>query len=408
MRSAFGNLYTPSNGPTEAKASLVTEPAAATRDDLDRNLEFYSQRRTNGPTEAKASLVAEPAAATRDDLDRNLEFSFSPPMPLSLPPSSFCLLKYCATCAKIFQGPWLACEKCGGVFCLSCQEKQPTAFCFFAMAPHTMKMEHCAACPIDAVTPPSRVTPQWPSPAQLFPFEPPTLTVYSPSDLPEPACMKILLEGRGLPALPIESPRNRVRREVPDVPDMAATIAREHSDVHWRRLGGPPTGELKAPKTARRYVSYWRLCDSQDISINTHTRSIYPESSLSSLSSLLPHGTQLRTASLASAVHGVDEDELSEDGSDGSSVSLTSTGTLGDEDWESKSSASFVKSVASWDDEAEEESDASSASLLSASSSEDEDSESSWGEDSEEESDASSASLASISLGVQNVLGEFP
>ncbi|KAJ7474598.1 hypothetical protein B0H11DRAFT_1918308 [Mycena galericulata] len=186
--------------------------------------------------------------------------------------------------------------------------------------------------------------------------------------------------------LPVDSPLNRVRREVPDVTDMAATIAREFSDVHWRLLGGPPTGERKAPETARR--------------INTQTRSIYPESLLSSLSSLLPHGTQLRSTSLASdaAVHGVDEGELSEDGSDGSdgsSVSLTSAGTLGDEDSESESGVSFVKSVASWDEEVEEESDGSSASLLSASSSEDEDSESSWGEDSEEESDASSASLAS-------------
>ncbi|KAJ7815234.1 hypothetical protein B0H14DRAFT_3149168, partial [Mycena olivaceomarginata] len=245
-----------------------------------------------------------------------------------------------------------------------------------------MNMEHCAACPIDAVAPASRITPQWPSPAQLFPFGPPTFPVYSPSDLPQPACMKILLEGRGLPTLPVESPLNRVRREVPDVTNMAATIARECSDVNWRRFGGPLTGELKAPEMARRYISYWRLRDSQDIRINTQTRSIYPESLLSSLSSLLPHGTQLRTTSLASdaAVHGVDEGELSEDvsdRSDGSSVSLTSAGTLGDEDSESESGVSFVKSVASWDEEVE---DASSASLLSASSSEDEDSESSWGE----------------------------
>ncbi|KAJ7675344.1 hypothetical protein B0H17DRAFT_1081087 [Mycena rosella] len=93
----------------------------------------------------------------KDDLDRILKSSFSSPAPAPpsfmppLPPSSFCLFKYCTTCAKIFQGPWFACEKCSIVVCLGCHENQNStnSFCVAAMAPHIMKKEVCAACPVD-------------------------------------------------------------------------------------------------------------------------------------------------------------------------------------------------------------------------------------------------------------------
>jgi next-to-BRCA1 protein 1 len=61
----------------------------------------------------------------KQDLDRILQSSLGTPEPMTPlaplpvhkdmfpgPPSSFCLFKYCTTCAKIFQGPWFACEKC--------------------------------------------------------------------------------------------------------------------------------------------------------------------------------------------------------------------------------------------------------------------------------------------------------
>ncbi|KAJ6483881.1 hypothetical protein DFH09DRAFT_1211561 [Mycena vulgaris] len=94
----------------------------------------------------------------KDDLDRILKSSFATaaPAPPSfhmppLPPSSFCLFKYCTTCAKIFQGPWFACETCSIVVCLGCHENQNTnnSFCVASMAPHQMKKEVCAACPAE-------------------------------------------------------------------------------------------------------------------------------------------------------------------------------------------------------------------------------------------------------------------
>jgi next-to-BRCA1 protein 1 len=108
------------------------------------------------------------------------------------------------------------------------------------------------------------------------------------------------------------------------------------------------TGELKAPETPGRYVSYWRLRDGQGrlfgesiwIDINvTETRS--NESSLSSSSIIvMPRGAQSVPTSSASAsasnVRGeVDEDELSEHGSDASSGSLISVPTSDDEEWAS-------------------------------------------------------------------------
>ncbi|KAJ7492359.1 hypothetical protein FB451DRAFT_1022268 [Mycena latifolia] len=102
----------------------------------------------------------------KSDLDRILKTSFAPApappsfMPPPFPPSSFCLFKYCTTCAKIFQGPWFACDKCSIVVCPGCHENQSTnnSFCVAAMAPHIMKKEVCAACPVDEspkVTPPA-------------------------------------------------------------------------------------------------------------------------------------------------------------------------------------------------------------------------------------------------------------
>ncbi|KAJ6621136.1 hypothetical protein B0H10DRAFT_2215397 [Mycena sp. CBHHK59/15] len=105
----------------------------------------------------------------KDDLDRILKASFgtpavsplpvSPSFPNMMPliPPSFCLFKYCTTCAKIFQGPWFACEKCSIVVCLGCHENQNTNFCVAAMGPHNMRKEACAACPADAT---GSVTPQ--------------------------------------------------------------------------------------------------------------------------------------------------------------------------------------------------------------------------------------------------------
>ncbi|KAJ7897138.1 hypothetical protein B0H14DRAFT_392785 [Mycena olivaceomarginata] len=101
-------------------------------------------------------------AQFKQDLDNILKASFATPAPTPLPlprtfipmpppvaPSSFCLFKYCTTCAKIFQGPWFACEKCSIVVCTGCHENQSTTFCVAAMAPHIMKKEVCAACPLE-------------------------------------------------------------------------------------------------------------------------------------------------------------------------------------------------------------------------------------------------------------------
>ncbi|KAJ7293065.1 hypothetical protein C8J57DRAFT_1490530 [Mycena rebaudengoi] len=73
------------------------------------------------------------------------------------PPSSFCLFKYCTTCAKIFQGPWFACEKCSIVVCTGCHETRSTPYCVAAMGPHIMKKELCAACP--GAAPAANLTP---------------------------------------------------------------------------------------------------------------------------------------------------------------------------------------------------------------------------------------------------------
>ncbi|KAJ7631253.1 hypothetical protein FB45DRAFT_917981 [Roridomyces roridus] len=80
-------------------------------------------------------------------------------MPSFTPPSSsFCLFKYCSTCAKIFQGPWFACENCSIVLCLGCNDKQAqsNSFCVTAMAPHAMKKEVCAACPAESTPQPTQ------------------------------------------------------------------------------------------------------------------------------------------------------------------------------------------------------------------------------------------------------------
>ncbi|KAJ7161311.1 hypothetical protein C8R43DRAFT_881257 [Mycena crocata] len=169
----------------------------------------------------------------KDDLDRILKSSFGTPAPLppapatfmaSLPPSSFCLFKYCTTCAKIFQGPWFACEKCSIVVCLDCHEKQSDSFCVAAMAAHVMNKEVCAACPVDepaqssttSAAPLPRAplpwaswppTPQWTPPQQgyspIYPFGAPTpvLPFIPARDLPTvtPAA------AAPLPPLPVPS-----------------------------------------------------------------------------------------------------------------------------------------------------------------------------------------------------------
>ncbi|KAJ6503265.1 hypothetical protein C8R47DRAFT_969140 [Mycena vitilis] len=112
------------------------------------------------------------------------------------------------------------------------------------------------------------------------------------------------------------------------------------------------TGELKAPETPGRYVSYWRLRDGRGqlfgdsiwIDINvTETRSNSNESSLSSSSIIvMPRGAQSVPTSSADGQIAprvsqgeVEEDVSSEHGSDASSVSLISVPTSEDEDWAS-------------------------------------------------------------------------
>ncbi|KAJ7459185.1 hypothetical protein B0H11DRAFT_1737394 [Mycena galericulata] len=167
----------------------------------------------------------------KDDLDRILKTSFGTPvstpapapyMPPLQPPSSFCLFKYCTTCAKIFQGPWYACEKCSVVVCLGCHEQQSATFCVAAMAPHIMKKEVCAACPVDAAAPTappapwsgfssfqSTLNPQWATPAQqgytpIYPFGAPPLLPFIPaSELPRAPAPAAAAPLPPLPPLPV-------------------------------------------------------------------------------------------------------------------------------------------------------------------------------------------------------------
>ncbi|KAJ7751215.1 hypothetical protein DFH07DRAFT_745724 [Mycena maculata] len=112
--------------------------------------------------------MEEIVAKFKDDLDRILRTSlgtpttgstslpFMPSLQPTPPASSFCLFKYCTTCAKIFQGPWYACDKCSIVVCLGCHENQSNTFCVAAMGSHIMKKEVSAAplppLPVPAVT----------------------------------------------------------------------------------------------------------------------------------------------------------------------------------------------------------------------------------------------------------------
>ncbi|KAJ6520093.1 hypothetical protein C8R45DRAFT_808304 [Mycena sanguinolenta] len=174
----------------------------------------------------------------KEDLDRILKSSFATPAPNPLPPaptafappmlptvtpSSFCLFKYCTTCAKIFQGPWFACENCSIVVCLGCHESHGNAFCVAAMAPHAMKKEVCAACPVEAQPPrmsagptprpwatwqPSMIPPQLQGYSPIYPFQGQTpVTPFVP--------------GNELPRAPAPSsaaPLPTVSAQVPTVP----------------------------------------------------------------------------------------------------------------------------------------------------------------------------------------------
>ncbi|KAJ7786588.1 hypothetical protein B0H16DRAFT_1490973 [Mycena metata] len=155
----------------------------------------------------------------KDDLDRILKSSFSTPNStaapfMAPPPSSFCLFKYCTTCAKIFQGPWFACENCSIVVCLGCHERQTTSFCVAASGPHAMKKEVCAACPTEdqpsgiGMTPTpwaawQPLTPQWTPPQQgytpVYPFglQAPQITPFIPDNFPRAPAP--------LPPLPVPS-----------------------------------------------------------------------------------------------------------------------------------------------------------------------------------------------------------
>ncbi|KAF7337477.1 hypothetical protein MSAN_02220700 [Mycena sanguinolenta] len=173
----------------------------------------------------------------KEDLDRILKSSFATPASTPLPPapttvappmlpspSSFCLFKYCTTCAKIFQGPWFACENCSIVVCLTCHETQGNAFCVAAMAPHALKKEVCAACPVEAQSPmiPTGPTPlpAW-QPSMIPP--PPQLQGYSPIypfQMQPPQAIPFL-PGKELPrapAPPAAAPLPPVPAQVPTVP----------------------------------------------------------------------------------------------------------------------------------------------------------------------------------------------
>ncbi|KAF7347595.1 hypothetical protein MVEN_01516400 [Mycena venus] len=165
----------------------------------------------------------------KEDLDRILKSSFATPAPTPLPPaapafvpmpppppSSFCLFKYCTTCAKIFQGPWFACEKCSIVVCPNCQENLGSGFCVAAMAPHIMKKEVCAACPAEAQPPrPTSLAAwqppmSWPTPPQqqgyspIYPFGglQPSISPFIPTLPRVPAVAAAAVP---LPPLPVPS-----------------------------------------------------------------------------------------------------------------------------------------------------------------------------------------------------------
>ncbi|KAJ7103265.1 hypothetical protein B0H15DRAFT_767366 [Mycena belliarum] len=179
----------------------------------------------------------------KSDLERILKTSFATPAPAPLsfmpplpplPSSSFCLFKYCTTCAKIFQGPWFACAKCSIVVCLGCHENPSTnnSFCVAAMAPHIMKKEFCAACPVEdahkvapfALAPWARweplplrlASPSWPASSQqgyspAYPFGTPATTLFPGANAPAPAAPA------PLPPLPVPA--------VAQVPEAAAPPA---------------------------------------------------------------------------------------------------------------------------------------------------------------------------------------
>ncbi|KAJ7193347.1 hypothetical protein GGX14DRAFT_589198, partial [Mycena pura] len=132
----------------------------------------------------------------KDDLDRILKDSgVGTPTPTPLlpppvcapfmpppPPSSFCLFKYCTICAKIFQGPWYACETCSIVVCVACHDSQSDRnFCLASMTPHMMKKEVCAACPAEA-QPSKAASSSWPT-FLPPPFPPPPPTQWAPSQM---------------------------------------------------------------------------------------------------------------------------------------------------------------------------------------------------------------------------------
>ncbi|KAK7007044.1 hypothetical protein R3P38DRAFT_3034986 [Favolaschia claudopus] len=165
----------------------------------------------------------------KEDLDRILKTNFASPEPashsppsamtISMPSIVFCLFKYCTTCAKIFQGPWFACQKCSTTVCPECHEKQTVTYCVAVNGPHVMKKEFCAACPKDDQSPdPSTSVTQPPMPtfvpspvphplgySPVYPFSHPPFTPSLPLpgfELPRaPAPMA----GVTLPPLPLPS-----------------------------------------------------------------------------------------------------------------------------------------------------------------------------------------------------------
>ncbi|KAF7307203.1 hypothetical protein MIND_00513900 [Mycena indigotica] len=161
-------------GPSMAQLHQHTEPQSVTAGKACCDI-----------NEAKIQMQ-DMVAKLKDDLDRVLQSPALTPAPSAHiplmspppPPSSFCLFKYCTTCAKIFQGPWYSCGKCTVVICPGCHANETgPQFCVAAMGPHILTKEVCAACPRPKSTDLDAAIPPWP---QFYPPPPPPPPMWTP------------------------------------------------------------------------------------------------------------------------------------------------------------------------------------------------------------------------------------